>query len=248
MLSIILPSYKGASILQNQLPGFIQFLVNHNLKHEIIIVNDGSGDGDQTRQVANENSCVYIENETNLGKGASVRKGVLAAKGDYICFTDVDIPFAFDDYLEFYDHLKSKKFDIVVGDRTLPESTYFTKISHTRKMGSDLFSVIVSNFFTDGLHDTQCGLKAFLRDVAMDLFSVARVNRFAFDVELISIAVKRNYSINRLPVNFRCNDSKSVKVIQHGIGMLFDLVRIQWNHVVGKYKKIKMPQIHRLKH
>ncbi|MCF8373355.1 MAG: glycosyltransferase [Bacteroidales bacterium] len=243
MLSIILPSYKGASILQKQLPSFIQFLDDHNLKHEIIIVNDGSCDGDKTKQVANDNSCVYIENKTNLGKGAGVRKGALAAKGDYICFTDVDIPFAFDDYIEFYDHLKTRGFDIVVGDRTLPESTYFTKISTTRKLGSDLFSAIVSHFFTDGLHDTQCGMKAFRRDVVMDLFSVARVNRFAFDVELISIAVKRNYSIKRLPVTFRCNDSKSVKVIQHGIGMLFDLVRIQWNHFAGKYKKIKISQI-----
>lgn len=235
MISIILPSYKGASILKNQLPGFIEFLKKKNINHEIIIVNDGSGDGSKTRQVAEDNSCVYIENETNRGKGASVRKGALASNGDYVCFTDVDIPFAFDDYLNFYDHLKNKNFDIVVGDRTLPESTYFTKISPARKLGSDLFSAIVSNFFTDGLHDTQCGMKAFRRDVAMDLFSVARVNRFAFDVELISIAVKRGYSIKRLPVIFRCNESKTVKVIQHGIGMLFDLVRIQFNLITGKY-------------
>jgi dolichyl-phosphate beta-glucosyltransferase len=235
MLSIIVPSYKGASILLNQLPGFIGYLKSQNLKHEIIIVDDGSDDAGQTKQVAKVLGCTYLENKKNQGKGASVRKGVLAAKGDYICFTDVDIPFDFADYLKFYDHLKNKDFDIVVGDRTLPQSTYFTKISTTRKLGSDLFSALVSNFFTNGLHDTQCGMKAFRRDVAMDLFSIARVNRFAFDVELISIAVKRNYSIKRLPVTFRCNESKSVKVIRHGIGMLFDLVRIQFNHVVGKY-------------
>ncbi len=235
MLSIILPSYKGSSILKNQLPGFIEFLSSYNLKHEIIIVNDGSNDSGQTRKVAADIGCIYLEHEKNLGKGASVRKGVLKAKGDYICFTDVDIPFSFDDYLKFYDHLKN--FDIVVGDRTLPESTYFSEISYTRKLGSDLFSAIVSKLFTNGLHDTQCGMKAFRRDVALDLFSIAKVNRFAFDVELISIAVKRNYTVKRLPVIFRCNESKSVKVVKHGIGMLFDLVRIQFNHIIGKYRK-----------
>lgn len=235
MLSIILPSYKGASILRNQLPDFIAFLNNREIKHEIIIVDDGSQDNGKTKQVAKEIGCVFFENKKNLGKGASVRKGVLASKGNYICFTDVDIPFSYESYISFYDHLKNKNFDIVVGDRNLPESTYFSKIGYTRKLGSDVFSAIVSKLFTAGLHDTQCGMKAFKRNIAIDLFSVARVNRFAFDVELISIAVKRKYSIKRLPVQFRCNESQSVKVILHGLGMLLDLVRIQFNHIIGKY-------------
>ena len=226
MLSIILPSYKGASILKNQVPEFIDFLNEKGLKHEIIIVNDGAIDGGKTKQVAKEINCRYLENEKNLGKGASVRKGVLAAKGDFICFTDVDIPFSYQDYINFYEQLKNQNVDIIVGDRTLPESTYFTKISMKRKLGSDIFSAIVSKLFTAGLHDTQCGMKAFKRDVAHDLFSVAQVNRFAFDVELISIAVKRGYSIKRLPVIFRCNESESVKVLQHGLGMLFDLFQL----------------------
>ena len=239
MLSIILPSYKGATILKNQLPDFINFLNETELDHEIIIVDDGSGDNGRTRQVANELGILFHDSTKNLGKGASVRKGVLSAKGDYILFTDVDIPFDYNDYITFYHYLKNENRDIVVGDRTLPESTYFTEISLKRKLGSDIFSAIVSKLFTAGLHDTQCGMKAFKRNVALDLFSVARVNRFAFDVELISIAVKRKYSIERLPVKFRCNESKSVKVFQHGFGMLFDLVRIQFNHIVGKYHKIE---------
>ena len=71
----------------------------------------------------------------------------------------------------------------------------------------------------------------------MDLFSVARINGFAFDVELISIAVKRAYKIDRLPVQFRCNDSKTVQVIRHGLGMLKDIIRVAMFHKLGYYHK-----------
>ncbi len=235
MLSIILPSWKAAKILQNQLPNFILFLKEKNIDFEIIIVDDGSNDNGETEKVAVKNKCIYLENKINKGKGASVRKGVLAAKGNYICYTDVDIPFDYESYITFYENIKNV--DITVGDRTLPDSKYFTEISFKRKLGSDIFSAIVSKLFTAGLHDTQCGLKAFKREIAMDLFSVAHINRFAFDVELISIAVKRNYKIKRLPVIFRCNESQSVKVILHGFGMLIDLTRILFYHLIGKYNK-----------
>ena len=237
MLSFVIPTYKGASILQKQLPSFIKYLNEKDILHEIIVVDDGSDDDGQTQEVAEQLGCCFLANKNNQGKGASVRKGVLAAKGEYICFTDVDIPFEFEDYRSFYNCLKDNNSDIVVGDRTLPGSTYFTEISFKRKLGSDIFSAIVSKLFTAGLYDTQCGMKAFKKDVAQDLFSVSRINRFAFDVEIISIAVKRGYTVDRQPVKFRCNESKTVKVIQHGIGMLLDLFRIQFNHIVGRYKK-----------
>ena len=239
MLSIILPTYKGAGILKNQLPAFINFLEEKNIEHEIIVVDDGSNDNGETKEAATKLGCIYLENVRNTGKGSAVRKGILMAKGDYCIFTDIDIPFHYEAFTRFIDFLEKKDFDIVVGDRNLPESSYYTKISPIRKLGSDIFSAIVSRIFTAGLYDTQCGMKGFKKEIAKDLFSVSKINRFAFDVELISIAVKRAYTIKRLPVSLRSNESNTVKVIQHGMGMLFDLTRIIFFHWTGVYKIIE---------
>jgi dolichyl-phosphate beta-glucosyltransferase len=235
-ISIILPSYRGSAILDRQLPDFLAYLKVNNIDAELIIVDDGSIDEGLTREVAVKNNVKYLEQDRNKGKGAAVRRGILESSGLYCFFTDIDIPFEYDAFASFLSCLTKDNYDIVVGDRTLPDSTYFTQIGLIRKLGSDIFSFLVSHLFTDGLHDTQCGMKAFKREVAIDLFSHSRINGFAFDVEIISIAVKRKYQLKRLPVKFRCNDSKSVKVVKHGMQMLYDTLRILIFHQLKYYR------------
>jgi len=235
-LSIVVPVYNGASLLKDQLPDFIKYLDSINIRYEIIVVDDGSTDVADTKNVAEENGCRFLKNDVNLGKGAAVRKGMLTAKGDYRIYTDTDIPFHYDAINNFLFYLQDKEFDIVIGDRTLKESLYFTKISKNRKIGSAIFTFIVGRFITTGLFDTQCGLKGFRAEIADDLFSVSKIKGFAFDVELLYISLKRNYDIKRLPVKLRFNEGSSVKVIKHGIGMIFDLLKIKNNHMKGRYR------------
>jgi len=235
VLSIIIPTYQGSTILNNQLPLLINFLDGHIEEFEIIIVDDGSQDNGKTQDAANAYNCRYLQNEENLGKGAAVRKGVLAAKGDYIIFTDVDIPFTYNSLELFHFYLSFKEFDIVIGDRTLEESEYFEEISLWRKWGSAFFTFIIGRLVTTGMFDTQCGLKGFSREVAIDLFSCSKINGFAFDVEILYIALKRNYDIKRLPVKLRSTEGNSVKLFRHGIIMIKELFNIKWNHVRKRY-------------
>jgi dolichyl-phosphate beta-glucosyltransferase len=235
-LSIVLPSYKNAEALKTQLPDFISWLKSESLLFEIIVVDDGSDDNGATEIAAKQNDCRFFRLEKNQGKGAAVRKGMLEAKGDFRIFTDTDIPFEFDAIGNFLFYLKEKEFDIVIGDRRLPESKYFSKIKGARKMGSAIFTFFVGRFITTGFSDTQCGIKGFRGKIADDLFSVAKLNGFAFDVEILYVALKRNYDIKRLPVHFRSNhDDSSVSLMRHAPGMLMDLFRIKWNHLRGKY-------------
>lgn len=239
-LSIVLPSYKDAELLRSQLPAFIAWLNAKIGSYELIIVDDGSDDAGATENIAKENKVIFIRQEKNSGKGAAVRKGMLAAKGEYRIFTDADIPFEFDAIENFLHYIKDKEFDIAIGDRRLPESNYFSKIKGARKVGSNIFTFFVGRFITTGFSDTQCGIKGFKGEVADDLFSVARLNGFAFDVEILYIALKRNYDIKRLPVHFRSNhDDSSVSLMRHAPGMLMDLFRIKWNHLRGNYNSKK---------
>lgn len=236
-LSIIIPSFKGAGVLKNNVPGLINYFKQNNRSFEIIIVDDGSDDNGATEKVANELNCVFLKSEVNQGKGAAVRKGMQYATGDYRIFTDVDIPFEYDAFDRFLHYLEEKEFHVVIGDRTLPGSSYFTEISILRKVGSNVFSFIVGRFVAGGHFDTQCGMKGFRASVANDLFSVSKVNGFAFDVELLYVSLKRNYDIKRLPVVLRCQEGSSVSVLRHGTGMLIDIFKIKWNHISGLYNK-----------
>lgn len=235
-LSIVLPSYKSAGMLREQLPPFMTWLKSKPWTSEVIIVDDGSDDQGETGKVAQENGCRFFQQEKNMGKGAAVRRGMLEAKGEYRIFTDADIPFEYEAIELFLHYVKDKEFDIAIGDRRLPESKYFSEIKGARKMGSNIFTFFVGRFITTGFSDTQCGIKAFKGKVADDLFSVATVNGFAFDVELLYIALKRNYDIKRLPVHFRStHDGSSVSLMKHAPGMLMDLFNIKLNHLQGRY-------------
>ncbi|MFO0494273.1 MAG: glycosyltransferase [Flavobacteriia bacterium] len=236
-VSIIIPAYKSSSALRNNLPYLMSYIKEKNLDAEVLIVDDGSADDGATEQVAKSNSCTYLSYTINLGKGGAVRYGMQHASGDFCIFTDVDIPFEKDAFERFLYYLDFKEFDVVIGDRTLPGSSYFAEVSGLRKFGSNIFSFIVGRFVAGGHFDTQCGVKGFRGEVARDLFSVGRINGFAFDVELLYISLKRNYDIKRLPVVLRCQEGSTVSVVRHGLGMVMDLFRIKWNHVNGRYNK-----------
>jgi len=79
-------------------------------------------------------------------------------------------------------------------------------------------------------------MKGFRAETAKNLFIVARVNRFGFDVELLYIALKRNYDIKKLPVVLRCQEGSCVKIIRDGIGMVYDLFRVIVYQLVGAYE------------
>ena len=234
-VSIVIPSFNSAAILEKNLPLLLDHLSREKYTFEVIVVDDGSRDRADAAAVSKKCNVSFLQNERNLGKGASVRKGMVNATGRFRIFTDVDIPFDMDHFNSFLRYLDFKEFDLVLGDRTLPGSTYFTEIPWSRKMGSDIFSFIVGNFIVGGWYDTQCGMKGFKAEVAEDIFGVGKINGFAFDVELIYIALKRNYDVKRLPVRLRSQEGSSVSVLKHGIAMLFDILRIKWYYIRSKY-------------
>ena len=236
-LSVIIPSYNSAAVLKNNLPYLLDYLSKKTYTFEIIVVDDGSQDNGETKKVAEELKCIYLTNEKNIGKGESVRKGMLHATGKFRIFTDADIPFNAEAIDQFLHYLDEKEFDLAIGDRTLTESSYFNSKSGLRNIASKGFSFFVGRFVAGGMFDTQCGIKGFKAEVAKDLFSVGRVKGFTFDVELLYIALKRNYDIKRLPVTLRSQEGQSVKLLLHSFEMMADLMKIKYNHVAKKYEK-----------
>jgi dolichyl-phosphate beta-glucosyltransferase len=236
-ISIIIPSYRSAKALENNLPYLMNYLQESGKDAEVLVVDDGSQDDGATQKVVEQSKCIYLSYPENQGKGNAVRFGMKHATGDILIFTDADIPFETEAIDSIIHYIEFKEFDLVIGDRGLEESEYFNKISNQRRFGSGIFTFIVGRFITTGISDTQCGLKGFKKEVAKDLFGVSRIKGFTFDVELIYISLKRNYDIKKIPVNLRSQEGNSVNVLKHGIGMLMDLFIIKLNHMRGYYKK-----------
>jgi dolichyl-phosphate beta-glucosyltransferase len=235
--SIVIPTYNGAKILDNNLPVLFDILNKYPISYEVIIVSDGSKDNDSIKAVALKYNCLFISYEINMGKGYAVRKGVEAATGKYILFTDTDIPFKESAFDRMIKALQKDEFDVVIGDRTLNHSSYYEEISSSRKLGSKVFTFVVSNLITGGFSDTQCGFKGFKHNIAKKLFKVSRVNSFAFDVEIIYISLKRKYIIERIPVELRNSEDSTVSLAKHAPKMLADIFSLKFNHLFGRYNE-----------
>ncbi|MEE9217076.1 MAG: glycosyltransferase, partial [Anaerolineales bacterium] len=212
------------------------YLRGLKMPHEIIIADDGSRDADDTQKVVKALGCVYVVNPSNMGKGAALRLGMSKARGRFRIYTDADVPYEMDAIERFVWYLDYKEFHMVAGDRTLEGSTYFEHVPSVRSAGSRLMSFLVGRFFASGWFDTQCGIKGFRDYVADDLFGVSKINRFAIDVELLYLALKRNYDIKRLPVNLDFQGKSSVRPIRDGLQILIDIARIRKNQMLGSYR------------
>ena len=93
-ISVVIPAYNESSRIGKSLGKIIKFFKRHKLKNEIIVVDDGSKD--DTIKVAraamkDAKNSVLLENKKNIGKGYSVKKGMLKAKGDLLLFSDADL-------------------------------------------------------------------------------------------------------------------------------------------------------------
>lgn len=235
-LSIVIPAFNAAEILDKNLPVLSGYLDQQPFRYEIVIADDGSNDDGKTEKISSHYHCRYIRNEKNKGKGAAVRLGMIHANGKFRIFTDADIPYEPEVIGKMLHCLDLEKVPMVIGDRNLSGSSYFSAIPRFRKISSVFFTCFVGTIVTTDFFDTQCGIKGFNAETADLIFRKSRINGFTFDVEIIYIALKREISIRKIPVKLRNQAPSSVRVFKHGILMFLDLFRIKVNNMKGRYK------------
>ncbi|MEW6324760.1 MAG: dolichyl-phosphate beta-glucosyltransferase [Nitrospirota bacterium] len=234
-VSLIIPVYNAEAYIQRSIDTAIQFFQRQDYPAEIIIVDDGSRD--RTRAIVEPygGHARILTGERNRGKGYAVRRGMQAATGRFLFFTDADLPCSLEPLPKFLRCLDREGRDVAIGWRNSPDHAGAVKASWLRKAGSALFTVLVSRIMVPGIDDTQCGLKGFRRAAAQALFSRNRINRFAFDVELIFIARKLGLQLGRVPVNVVASAPSTVRPAWDGLLAARDLARILCYDVLGYY-------------
>jgi dolichyl-phosphate beta-glucosyltransferase len=228
-ISVVLPCYRGAELAKRSVTALSSALKRAGTSWEIIVVDDGGGDF-APDEWSGLQHVRLIQSPVNRGKGFAVREGMLAARGDVRIFTDVDLPYGVDLIPVIADYLR-QGFHVVLGDRTLPGASYRQAIGWLRRAASATFTMLVGTMVTGGFFDTQCGLKGVRGDVADALFPLLRVNRFAFDVELVYVALKHRLDIKRIPVRLLNNETSSVRLLRDSSQGVVDVLSIKVNQL-----------------
>lgn len=192
---------------------------------EIVVVDDGSDDG-TAAEARRAGADLVVEMEVNGGKGAAIRRGVAAANGRTIAFTDADLAYSPDQVVTIAERVE-QGWDVVLGNRRVEGSVAEVPATLLRRVGGLAVNRCV-RLVARGHSDTQCGLKAFRSDVAKVLFADGRIDGFGFDAEVVALAERHGLAIDTVPVRVVNSRGSSVRVVRDGIGLLADVVRIAW--------------------
>lgn len=245
-LSVVIPAYnEETNIRLGALDKVLRYLDRARYSWEVIIVDDGSSDG--TKKLLEEyrksNKKVTVIHNPHQGKAGTVITGMLAARGAIVLFSDLDQATPISELakvLPWFD----QKFDVVIGSRS------------GRREGAPLTRIIMARGFMflrsailglKGITDTQCGFKAFRREVAQDIFGRLKLygnNKevsgsmvtAGFDIETLFLARKLGYKIKEVPVEWHYVETRRVNPLKDSIQGFMDIIRIRLNAFRGMYK------------
>lgn len=196
--SIVLPCYNPAANWTEVVISRFNELQKLSYSFELIIVNDGSTSAIDSSSLIKLTDLQFISYPVNQGKGYALRKGVEAAKGDYIVYTDIDFPYTHESFLKVMEALKQGN-DVVVGIRG---EEYYTHLPKSRVYISKFLRSLIRFFLRIPTDDTQCGLKGF-NQKGREVFLSTTINRYLFDLEFVFLSARKKLKIKTVEVELR---------------------------------------------
>jgi dolichyl-phosphate beta-glucosyltransferase len=220
------------------LDGLKAYLSARPETYEVIIVDDGSQDRTsnciQEWRSKNGVDLHLLINAQNMGKGFSIRRGVLESRGRFIIFIDADLPYELYAIDGFLNALRTG-YDLAIGSRVLPGSEV-KGVPILRYISGQIFSWMVQAVLFQGLPDTQCGFKSFRAEAAKEIFRRLTISGFGFDVEMLFVARKLKLAIQPVPVQMIDHRHRSrVRLLLDSFKMFANLFMVRWNDLQGKY-------------
>jgi dolichyl-phosphate beta-glucosyltransferase len=208
---------------------------------EVVVVDDGSGDGTADAALAAGAEQVIVL-PRNRGKGAAVRAGVLASRGRVVLFTDADLAYDPPQLRRAMAQVEAG-WDVVIGNRRHPASQV-ARATGLRAVGSRLVNRLSAAVLLAAPRDTQCGLKAFRGDVARALFPHARIDGFAFDIELLHLVERTELSLGEVPVQLdETGEPSTVRLGRDVVQLAVDLLRVRRWSSAGAYDDVAVPGV-----
>jgi dolichyl-phosphate beta-glucosyltransferase len=229
-LSIILPAYNEALRLPAFLTEVRTYLEeNHPDAYEVIVVDDGSHD-DTAAMLAQIGrdwpALVVLSHPVNRGKGAAVRTGMLAARGDLLLFADADGATPITEAARLQTAIREGA-DVAIGSRLIQASGLVRKRTWLRRLAGRSFAALARWWLAIPERDTQCGFKMFQRDAGRRLFSAACEDRYLFDLELLALAHRLGLRVVEVPVSWHEVPGSHLSLTRELFRILLGLYRIR---------------------
>lgn len=235
-LSLAISAYNEAVRLPPSLDRVLPYLEGAGYSYEVVVNDDGSTDATPAimRDVIERypNKVRLVQAESNQGKGAGIRRAVLATRGQYVLFSDADFSTPIKELPRLLEALE-RGYDVAIGSRIQPDGTDMRTLSQPlyRRLFGKLFHRLADPLIVRGIKDTQSGFKAFRGPVARELFRDTMLTSIIFDVEVLFLAQRRGYRVVEVPVEWTNAGGSRMRVTAHHASRVFyDLLRIPWLH------------------
>ncbi|GAG97636.1 unnamed protein product, partial [marine sediment metagenome] len=176
-----------------------------------------------------------LANSDNEGKGSAIRKGMLAAQGEYVLFMDADMSTPIEELDRLLPYLYQGH-DIVIGSRKIPGAKIDVHQPRYREIMGEMFSRLSRVLTVRSVHDFTCGFKCFSKSCIQNIFERQRLAGWGYDTEVLFIAQKHGFRIKEVPVMWSDSADSKVRLWRDVVHSAFDLIRIRVNNLLRRYR------------
>ncbi len=237
-LSIIVPAFNEQDRLPPTLARLHAYLAAQPMRWEIIVVDDGSRDATcaaVTAATATIPHLRLVRQSPNRGKGAAIRLGMRAARGQIRVMSDADGSMSPDQLPRLLAPILAGTAEISIGSRYAEGARSTVSAPWYRVLWSRLANQLVQRSLVPGVRDTQCGFKAFTAEVADDLFDRGRIDGWAFDLEILALGQRAGYTIAEIGVEWTDDRRSRVNPIKDLWNVAREAMMIRKNLRRGVY-------------
>jgi len=235
-VSLIVPLYNEENRLGKSLPPVFEYCRKSPWQWEILCVDDGSSDRtcEELRKLqASFASMRIIRQKENRGKGYAVRHGLQEACGEYLLFSDADFSTPIEEVSKLMQSI-AEGYDLAIGSRGLQDSNVEVRQAWLRDTTGKMGNWIIRTMLPLEFADTQCGFKMMTRKAAGLIVPRMSIDGFAFDIEMLTIALVRGLRVAEVPVTWKNVEESKVRAI-HTLRVLSDVFAIRYCLAMSGY-------------
>ena len=236
-LSIVIPAYNEESRIVSTLKEIADYSAARSYPWEVVVADDGSTDATPrlVGDFAARRQNIRLLRLPHRGKGWAAKHGILAARGQYRFLCDADLSMPIEQVARFLPPMV-ENVDIAIGSREAPGSRRIGEPARRHLMGR-FYNWLVRALAVPGVEDTQCGFKCFRGEVVPELFQRQTIDGFAFDVEVLFLAVKAGMVIKEIGIDWHYRGQSKVRPFQDSVVMTWDLLKVRWRYKMGRYRR-----------
>lgn len=239
LVSVLMPAHNLESVIETNIRR-VHAVFKGRVPFEILPIDDGSTDETAARIRAAASDLPEVRPiilPVNHGKGGALRAGFEQSRGAFIVFLDADLDLPPEQIPSFFTRMEATRSDIVIGCKLHPDSKLHYPL--LRRFISFGYYLFIKVAFGLPVHDTQTGLKLFRRKPLEWAFPRMLVKAFAFDLEVLAIAVSRRFTVTEAPVHVDFHGSWSGIPVKAIRSVLNDTLAVFYRlHILRYYRSI----------